>query len=97
MITLDLWGFGESTAIASALRGMAMRNSTSDSLTATALPILIITSDKDTVIPSQQSLNMHALAKNSQLVILTNAGHLSNLEQPQQWNQAVIESFAQSH
>ncbi|STX36536.1 Uncharacterised protein [Legionella cincinnatiensis] len=28
-----------------------------------------------------------------QLVILPNAGHLSNLEQPNLWNQAVIKMF----
>ncbi|WP_253664877.1 alpha/beta fold hydrolase [Legionella micdadei] len=36
---------------------------------------------------------MHVLAKNSKLVVLTDAGHLSNLEQPEQWNKAVIEMF----
>jgi pimeloyl-ACP methyl ester carboxylesterase len=33
------------------------------------------------------------LAKNSQLITIPNAGHLSNLEQPEQWNKAIIEMF----
>lgn len=84
----------KSSAIASALRGMALRNSTSAILATTKLPILIITGELDNVISPQQSIDMHSLSKNSQLIILSNAGHLSNLEQPKQWNQAVIEMFA---
>lgn len=82
------------SAIASALRGMALRNSTSAILATAKLPILIITGELDNVISPQQSIDMHSLSKNSQLIILSNAGHLSNLEQPKQWNQAVIEMFA---
>ena len=84
------------TGIASALRGMALREDLSQTLTRTNLPILILTGDKDTLISPEQSQNMHALAKNSKLVTLTNAGHLSNLEQPDQWNNAVINMFYQS-
>jgi pimeloyl-ACP methyl ester carboxylesterase len=79
--------------MASALRGMALRSDTSHLLTQATIPILIITSDQDMVIPPAQSRAMHALAKNSDLVIISNAGHLSNLEQPNAWNQAVIKKF----
>ncbi|WP_287007520.1 alpha/beta hydrolase [Legionella sp.] len=88
-ILLDQTSF----ALASALRGMAIRSDFSKVLASTALPILIITSDRDTVIPPQQSANMSALAKNSKLVVIADAGHLSSLEQPEQWNKAVIEVF----
>ncbi|WED42950.1 alpha/beta fold hydrolase [Legionella cardiaca] len=84
----------KSTAIASALRGMAQRNDHSQLLVKTTCPILVITSDQDRAIAPKQSEDMHALAQNSQLVVLVKAGHLSNLEQPQQWNQAVIDRFA---
>lgn len=77
----------------SALRGMALRNDTSQLLANTTLPILIISGEEDMVIDKQQSQNMHALAKNSSLVIIKNAGHLSSLEQPENWNNAVISRF----
>lgn len=80
-------------SIASALRGMALRDDTSDVLAKTLIPILIITGQQDILISPQQSKYMHAIAKNSKLVTLSNAGHLSNLEQPEQWNQAVNEMF----
>ncbi|VEB35925.1 lipolytic protein [Legionella sainthelensi] len=82
------------TALASALRGMALRETTSHVLATTIVPVLIITGEFDKIISPQQSVAMHALSKNSQLVILADAGHLSNFEQPNLWNQSVIDVFA---
>lgn len=79
--------------IASALRGMAAREDTSKVLSDTLLPVLIITSDQDVVISPQESRYMSGLARNSKLVMIENAGHLSSLEQPEEWNQAVINMF----
>lgn len=79
--------------IASALRGMALRQDTSSVLAATSLPVLIITGEEDSVISPQQSQEMHALTKNSKLVVIKNAGHLSNLEQEEEWDKAVVEMF----
>lgn len=80
-------------AIASALRGMALRHDTSSLLANTSLPILILAGEKDMIISPLQSQNMHALAKNSKLVVIPNAGHLSSLEQPKKWSKAVIDMF----
>jgi pimeloyl-ACP methyl ester carboxylesterase len=80
-------------AYASALRGMALRGDTSQLLAGSSLPVLIISGEEDMVINKQQSLNMHALAKNSSLVLIKGAGHLSSLEQPEEWNKAVIAKF----
>jgi len=80
-------------AIASALRGMALRKDTSNLLATSSLPILIITGEKDMLISPQQSKNMHALAKNSKLISIPNAGHLSSLEQPKEWINAVKDMF----
>jgi pimeloyl-ACP methyl ester carboxylesterase len=83
------------TAVASALRGMALRSDTSNLLSNTSLPILIMTGDQDTLISPLQSQHMHQLAKNSKLVTIANAAHLSSLEQPEQWNRAVVGLFYQ--
>lgn len=85
------------TAIASALRGMALRDDTSYLLSKTGIPILIITGKLDVLISPDQSLDMHLLSKNSKLVVIPNAGHLSNLEQPAQWNQAVMDMFLEKN
>jgi len=81
------------TALASAQRGMAQRTDTSHLLAETSLPVLIITGEQDMLIAPQQSEAMHKLAKNSKLITIPNAGHLSSLEQPEAWNQAVINTF----
>lgn len=84
----------QNNALASALRGMALREDTSDVLNKTNVSVLIITGENDQIINPKQSDIMHQLAKNSELVILPLTGHLSNLESSQQWNQAVINHFA---
>lgn len=84
------------TAIASASRGMALREDTSELLGQTSLPILIITGDQDELINAEQSQHMHLLAKNSRLIVIKNAGHLSSLEQPEQWNNAVAQMFVKN-
>lgn len=84
------------TGLASGLRGMALRDDTSDVLAKTSVPILIMSGEEDVLISPQQSQNMHALAKGSQLVIIANAGHLSSLEQSQMWNKNVVKMFYKS-
>lgn len=84
------------SGMASALRGMAVRQDTSEFLAQSNLPILIISGSEDKIISSEQSIAMSRLAKNSTLVILENTGHLSSLEKPVEWNQAVISKFGQS-
>lgn len=79
------------TAEASALRGMALRKDMSHVLAHTNIPVLIITGQQDTLILPEQSQYMHMLAKNSTLVTIANAAHLSSLEQPEQWNKAIID------
>jgi pimeloyl-ACP methyl ester carboxylesterase len=81
-------------AIASALRGMALRHDTSHVLANASIPVLIISGEEDSLISPNQSNKMHELTRNSKLVILQNAGHLSSLEQPEMWNSAVIRSFS---
>ena len=79
------------TTAASALRGMALRKDMSHVLENTNIPVLIITGQQDTLISPEQSQYMHKIVKNSTLVTIANAAHLSSLEQPEQWNKAIID------
>lgn len=81
------------TAVAAALRGMALREDLSFILGNSNLPVLILTGDEDSVISPKQSEAMHQYAKNSKLVIIAKAGHLASLEKPEEWNKAVVEYF----
>lgn len=78
-------------AVASALRGMAIRKDLTHVLAESTLPILIISGDADVVVSPQQSEAMHRAAKNSKLVMIADSGHLSSLENPNEWNAAVTE------
>lgn len=86
-------GQQDKMAIASALRGIALRNDTSKLLANSSLHILILSGENDMLISLQQSQSMHALAKNSKLVVIPKAGHLSSLEQPHSWIWSVVDMF----
>ena len=54
------------------------------------LPTLIIVGEEDVGTPVAASRTIHEQIKGSELVILKSASHLSNLEQPEAFNQAVM-------
>jgi 3-oxoadipate enol-lactonase len=54
------------------------------------LPTLIIVGEEDVGTPVAASHTMHEQIKGSELVILKSASHLSNMEQPEAFNRAVM-------
>ena len=75
----------------SALRGMAARPDRTSLLRFATTPILIITGAEDKLIPPADSEAMHALTPNSTLVTIPTAGHLSNIDAADAFNQAARE------
>jgi pimeloyl-ACP methyl ester carboxylesterase len=57
-------------------------------------PTLVITGDTDKVVTAADSINVSQIIKNSELVIIKNAGHLPNEESPVEFAEAVS-SFIQ--
>lgn len=90
----ELFSKQSANAMASGLRGMAIRENTMDQLSNLKIPVLIISGDLDAVIPTSESISMHNALPTSQLVIIHGAGHLTNIERPTEWNNAVITAFA---
>ncbi len=90
----NLFSKQSANAMASALRGMAIRENTMDQLPNLNIPVLIISGDLDAVIPTSESVSMRNAYPASQLVIIHGAGHLTNIERPAEWNEAVIAEFA---
>jgi pimeloyl-ACP methyl ester carboxylesterase len=78
-------------AIAAALRGMAERQDSSDLLSVINCPTLIIVGSNDGLTPPVESEKMAKQIHHSQLEIIDEAGHLSNLENPEKFNQIVGE------
>lgn len=77
--------------IADGLKALATRAETCSTLNQIDLPTLIICGRADVVTPISQSEYMHSHIKNSTLKIIENAGHLSNLEQPDAFNTELLE------
>lgn len=81
--------------IASALRGMAIRPDRSALLRFATIPVLIISGSADVLIPPVDSETMHALIPNSRLVIIPDAGHLTNLDKADAFNHVTREFYKQ--
>jgi pimeloyl-ACP methyl ester carboxylesterase len=77
--------------VAAALRGMAARPDRSEWIKSINIPTLIITGGADTLIPPGESEAMHKAIAGSKLVVIPDAAHLSNVENPDAFNAAVRE------
>jgi 3-oxoadipate enol-lactonase len=75
---------------ASALLGMAEREDQSEFISTIDVPTMIIVGREDAITPLADSETMHATIQHSHLVVLDNAGHVSNLEQTEQFNYALL-------
>ena len=56
-----------------------------------AVPTLVITGDEDRVYPLALQRKMASRIPGAQLVVLEQCGHLSNLEQPERFNQVLLD------
>jgi len=73
------------------LKALASRTETCSNMNKIEIPTLIICGREDQVTPLSESEFMHINIKNSSLKIIENAGHLSNLEQPEAFNAELLE------
>ena len=77
------------TAIAAAARGMAERPDSTPDLAGVDVPMLIVTATDDTLIGPAVSAEMRDHHPEAGLVTIANAGHLSNLEAPEAFDEAL--------
>ncbi|HUK51401.1 MAG TPA: alpha/beta fold hydrolase [Terriglobales bacterium] len=80
-----------SVGICGTLLALAGRTDTTPSLPRIQVPTLILVGEQDKITPPDLSKKMHALIKNSKLQILPNAAHLSNLEEPEEFNEHILD------
>jgi 3-oxoadipate enol-lactonase len=76
--------------ISTGLRALAERSETCSILSGISIPTLIICGREDEVTPLAQSEFMHKNIKGSILRVIDHAGHVSNLEQPLEFNKHLI-------
>lgn len=77
-----------------ALRAMAERRDNSDIIGKIKVPTLLIFGESDKITNLESAREMNSLIPGSELKIIENAGHYSNLEQPSEFNDALL-SFCQ--
>lgn len=74
---------------AAALRGMAEREDQTERLSQIKVPTLIVVGKEDPITPVADSERMHERISGSELVVIENASHVSNIEQPETFNGAL--------
>jgi 3-oxoadipate enol-lactonase len=72
-----------SAGIIGSLQGTAVRPDSSEMLSKISAPLLILTGDKDQIIPLEMAKAMAATIPTTTLIVIENAGHMPMLEQPQ--------------
>jgi 3-oxoadipate enol-lactonase len=77
--------------ICTALMTLSARSDTTPFLDKISLPVLIMAGEDDKLTPPELSKSMHAKVKNSQLHIIPEAGHMSNIENSEEFNNKLIQ------
>lgn len=81
-------------AIAGAIRALMTRPDSTPLLPTIHVPTLILVGSEDSVTPPSAAREMHRAIAGSELVEIPDAGHLSNLEQPQRFHAALARFLA---
>ena len=79
----------DADGLAAAIHAMKTRPDSTPMLASIACPTLVITSAEDSLINVSEGEAMARVIPHSQLVVLPNAGHLSNLESPDEFSRAL--------
>jgi len=80
-----------------AQRGMAARSDYSDDLAVINVPTLVVVGCQDPIRPVADAEFMHDRIRESNLEIIEDAAHMTNMEQPIVFNQALLEFLESIH
>ena len=80
--------------ITGALEAMIARPDSSETCATIDVPALVVVGDEDVPTPVKEARTLSSLIAGSRLEILTQAGHLSNVERPAAFNTVVSEFLA---
>lgn len=73
------------------MHALAERKETCSKLHEIKVPVLIMVGEEDEITPPEVALSMHEKIKGSKLHIIEKAGHLSNIENSDEFNEHLIE------
>jgi len=75
-------------------RGRAERRDYTPLLAKINFPVLIVVGDRDQFTPLDSAIYMHKCIKGSLLKVIPESGHISNMEQPEAFNEALLKFIA---
>jgi 3-oxoadipate enol-lactonase len=78
------------SGVAAAQRAMASRADHRGTLEKLRMPVLVLTGSEDALISPQESVHMVEMLPQGRLEVVPGAGHLSNLEEPDTFNRALV-------
>jgi 3-oxoadipate enol-lactonase len=89
-LTLAMMSSSTPRAVADGARGMALRPESFSVLPTVKVPTLVIVGEHDQMTPPEDSRSIAAGIPGAQLVTIDQAGHMSNLENPDAFNEALL-------
>jgi len=93
----DIMHSASTTGIVGALMGIRQRPDSTSLLGTIRVPTLIVGGVEDTFAAPSEAEAMQAAIPGARLVLIPNAAHLPNLEQPEIFNQTIRSFLAQIH
>jgi 3-oxoadipate enol-lactonase len=88
---LDIIGRQSAEAIAAASLGMGQREDSTATCREIDVPTLVIASSEDNLIPASVTMTIADLVPNAGRLLIDGVGHLSNMEAPDAFNEALEE------
>lgn len=85
------------TAIFGTLLALAGRTDTTPALPKITCPTLILVGEKDTVTPVAASQSMKEKIPGAEMAVIANAGHVSNMENPAEFNKHLTQFLSRIH
>ena len=76
--------------ITAAMRAIMMRTDASPLLSTIHCPVLVLAGDDDKATPPETNKSISSRIPGAQFQLLAGAGHISNMEQPEEFNRALL-------
>jgi 3-oxoadipate enol-lactonase len=73
-----------------AMRAIMLRSDSTPLLASIRCPVLVLNGSEDRLTTPETAESIHALIPGSELCLLANAGHISNMEQPETFSAALL-------
>lgn len=85
----EIAALNSAIGVAAAARGMALRGDSTALLPEIRVPTLVVAGEQDAITPIAEARTLFERIPDAQLELITDAGHLSNLEQPRAFSGAI--------